>query len=217
MNVFPAPAIYTLAVIGGYLLGSIPFGVLATRMAGIDIRSIGSGNIGATNVLRTGRKDLALMTFVGDTGKGAAAVGLAFALLLAADIETRRIAMALAGAAAFLGHLFPVWLKFKGGKGVATFLGTLFAACWPMGLVAGGLWLLTAFTFRISSLSALVAAALVVPVSLLVPYIDPPYAFCGMALFMAVLIYIRHADNIKRLLKAEEPKIGKKKDAEPTA
>ena len=217
MNAFPAPAIYVLAVIGGYLLGSIPFGVLATRMAGIDIRSVGSGNIGATNVLRTGRKDLALMTFVGDTGKGAAAVGLAFLMLQGVDQDLRQWAMALAGAAAFLGHLFPVWLKFKGGKGVATFLGTLFAACWPMGLVASGLWLLTAFTFRISSLSALVAAALVVPVSLLIPYVDPPYAFCGMALFMAVLIYIRHADNIKRLLKGEEPKIGKKKETTPDA
>ncbi len=213
MNTFPAPAIYAFALIGGYLLGSIPFGVLATRMAGIDIRTIGSGNIGATNVLRTGRKDLAAMTFIGDTGKGAAAVGLAFLLLSGLDQNTRQAAMALAGAAAFLGHLFPVWLKFKGGKGVATFLGTLFAACWPMGLIAGGLWLLTAFIFRISSLSALVAAALVVPVSLLVPFVDPPYAFCGMALFMAVLIYVRHRDNIARLLKGEEPKIGKKKDA----
>jgi glycerol-3-phosphate acyltransferase PlsY len=156
------------------------------------------------------------MTFIGDTGKGAAAVGLAFALLYGLDRDTRQTAMALAGAAAFLGHLFPVWLKFKGGKGVATFLGTLFAACWPMGLIAGGLWLLTAFIFRISSLSALVAAALVVPVSLLIPFADPPYAFCGMALFMAVLIYIRHHENIRRLLKGEEPKIGKKKDAEVT-
>lgn len=216
MHALPAPAIDAIALIGGYLLGSIPFGVLATRMAGIDIRSIGSGNIGATNVLRTGRKDLAAMTFIGDTGKGAAAVGLAFALLYGLDRDTRQTAMALAGAAAFLGHLFPVWLKFKGGKGVATFLGTLFAACWPMGLIAGGLWLLTAFIFRISSLSALVAAALVVPVSLLIPFADPPYAFCGMALFMAVLIYIRHHENIRRLLKGEEPKIGKKKDAEVT-
>lgn len=214
MHALPAPVIDAIALVGGYLLGSVPFGVLATRMAGIDIRSIGSGNIGATNVLRTGRKDLAAMTFIGDTGKGAAAVGLAFALLSGADVGTRQIAMALAGAAAFLGHLFPVWLRFKGGKGVATFLGTLFAACWPMGLVAGGLWLLTAFTFRISSLSALVAAALVVPMSLLIPFVDPPYAFCGMAVFMAVLIYIRHHENIRRLLKGEEPKIGKKKDAE---
>ena len=204
--------VYAAALIGGYLLGSIPFGVLATRMAGIDIRSIGSGNIGATNVLRTGRKDLAAMTFVGDTGKGAAAVGLAYLFLMHSDIATRQTTMALAGAAAFLGHLFPVWLKFKGGKGVATFLGTLFAAAWPMGLIAGGLWLLTAFTFRISSLSALVAAALVVPVAFLLHV--GAYPFMGMALFMAVLIYIRHRDNIRRLLKGEEPKIGKKKDAE---
>jgi glycerol-3-phosphate acyltransferase PlsY len=210
----PAPVIDAIALVGGYLLGSVPFGVLATRMAGIDIRSIGSGNIGATNVLRTGRKDLAAMTFIGDTGKGAAAVGLAFALLSGVDVETRQVAMALAGAAAFLGHLFPVWLRFRGGKGVATFLGTLFAACWPMGLMAGGLWLLTAFTFRISSLSALVAAALVVPLAFLLHV--APYPFMGMALFMAVLIYIRHHENIRRLLKGEEPKIGKKKDAEPS-
>ena len=205
---------YAGALIGGYLLGSIPFGVLATKMAGIDIRSVGSGNIGATNGLRTGRRDLAAMTFIGDTGKGAAAVGLAWLITWALhlDIDTRRTAMALAGAAAFLGHLFPVWLRFKGGKGVATFMGTLFAACWPMGLIAGGLWLLTAAVFRISSLSALMAAALVVPVSFLLPFVDPPYAFMGMALFMAVLIYIPHADNIRRLLKGEEPKIGKKKE-----
>lgn len=210
---FSPVLIYVLAIVGGYLLGAIPFGYIAAKSAGIDIRSIGSGNIGATNVLRTGRKDLALMTFVGDTGKGAAAVGLACLLLsiLKADQGMRETGMALAGAAAFLGHLFPVWLKFKGGKGVATFLGTLFAACWPMGLIAVGLWLLTAFTFRISSLSALVAAALVVPVSLLMPFVDPAYPFVGMALFMAVLIYIRHRDNITRLLKGEEPKIGQKK------
>ncbi len=215
MHAIPAPVIDAIALIGGYLLGSIPFGVLATRMAGIDIRSIGSGNIGATNVLRTGRKDLAAMTFIGDTGKGAAAVGLAFALLYGLDRDTRQTAMALAGAAAFLGHLFPVWLRFKGGKGVATFLGTLFAAAWPMGLIAGGLWLLTAFIFRISSLSALVAAALVVPVTYFL-HVGHVYPFLGMALFMAVLIYIRHHENIRRLLKGEEPKIGKKKDAEPT-
>lgn len=211
------PLIYALAVIGGYLLGSIPFGYLAARSAGIDIRSVGSGNIGATNVLRTGRKDLALLTFVGDTGKGAAAVGLACLLLMKMDPQTRDTGMALAGAAAFLGHLYPVWLKFKGGKGVATFLGTLFAACWPMGLIAGALWLLTAFTLRISSLSALVAAALVVPVSLLLPFVDPAYPFVGMALFMAVLIYIRHRSNIARLLKGEEPKIGKKKNEQKEA
>jgi glycerol-3-phosphate acyltransferase PlsY len=205
------PVIYILALTGGYLLGSIPFGYIAAKAAGIDIRTVGSGNIGATNVLRTGRKDLAAITFIGDTGKGALAVGLAFLLLMKADIETRQTAMALAGAAAFLGHLFPVWLKFKGGKGVATFFGTLFAACWPMGLIAAALWLLTAFIFRISSLGALVAAALVVPVSFLLPFVDPAAPFLGMALFMAVLIYIRHRENIRRLLKGEEPKIGKKK------
>ncbi len=213
MTTLPAFAVYAIALIGGYLLGSIPFGYIAAKMAGIDIRSVGSGNIGATNVLRTGRKDLAAITFIGDTGKGAAAVGLAFLLLLKSDIDTRQTAMALAGAAAFLGHLFPVWLKFKGGKGVATFMGTLMAAAWPMGLIAAGLWLLSAFIFRISSLSALIAAALVVPVAFLLHV--GPYPFLGMALFMAVLIYVRHHENIRRLLKGEEPKIGKKKDAEP--
>ena len=214
MPPFPDMAYYAAALLGGYLLGSIPFGFLAAKSAGIDIRGIGSGNIGATNVLRTGRKDLAAVTFIGDTGKGALAVGLACVLLLGLDRDTRQIAMALAGASAFLGHLYPVWLKFKGGKGVATFMGTLMAACWPMGLIAGLLWLLTAFVFRISSLGALVAAALVVPLSFLVPYVDPPYPFMGMALFMAVLIYIRHRDNIRRLLKGEEPRIGKKKNAD---
>jgi glycerol-3-phosphate acyltransferase PlsY len=215
MTALPSYAIDAIAIAGGYLLGSVPFGYVSTRLAGIDIRTIGSGNIGATNVLRTGRKDLAAITFLGDTGKGAAAVGLALLVtrLLGLDIEARQTAMALAGAAAFLGHLFPVWLRFKGGKGVATFLGTLFGACWPMGLVAGGLWLLTAFLFRISSLSALVAAALVVPVSFLLHL--GLYPFYGMALFMAVLIYVRHRDNIRRLLKGEEPKIGKKKTETP--
>ncbi|CAM3337692.1 glycerol-3-phosphate 1-O-acyltransferase PlsY [Asticcacaulis taihuensis] len=207
----PDTLFYALALIGGYLLGSIPFGYISAKAAGIDIRTVGSGNIGATNVLRTGRKDLAAITFIGDTGKGALAVGLAFVLLLKADIQTRQTAMALAGAAAFLGHLFPMWLKFKGGKGVATFFGTLFAACWPMGLIAAALWLLTAFIFRISSLGALVAAALVVPLAFLLHM--APYPFLGMALFMAVLIYIRHHENIRRLLKGEEPKIGKKKKA----
>jgi glycerol-3-phosphate acyltransferase PlsY len=215
MTALPSYAIDAIAIASGYLLGSVPFGYVSTRLAGIDIRTIGSGNIGATNVLRTGRKDLAAITFLGDTGKGAAAVGLALLVtrLLGLDIEARQTAMALAGAAAFLGHLFPVWLRFKGGKGVATFLGTLFGACWPMGLVAGGLWLLTAFLFRISSLSALVAAALVVPVSFLLHL--GLYPFYGMALFMAVLIYVRHRDNIRRLLKGEEPKIGKKKTETP--
>ncbi|MEM9964709.1 MAG: glycerol-3-phosphate 1-O-acyltransferase PlsY [Asticcacaulis sp.] len=213
MTDLPAWSIYALSALGGYFLGSIPFGVLTTRMAGINIRDIGSGNIGATNVLRTGRKDLALITFLGDTGKGAAAVGLAFLLLLSQDMGTRQTGMALAGGGAFLGHLYPVWLKFKGGKGVATFIGTLFAASWPLGLIAAGVWLLTAFIFRISSLSALVAAALIAPLGLL---FDQPYPFLIMAIFMSVLIYRRHNDNIRRLLKGEEPRIGKKKTAETT-
>lgn len=211
MTDLPAWSIYALSAIGGYFLGSIPFGVLATRMAGINIRDIGSGNIGATNVLRTGRKDLALITFLGDTGKGAAAVGLAFLLLLSQDVGTRQTGMALAGGGAFLGHLYPVWLKFKGGKGVATFIGTLFAAAWPLGLIAAATWLLTAFIFRISSLSALVAAALIAPLGLL---FDQPYPFLVMAIFMSILIYRRHNENIRRLLKGEEPKIGQKKKAE---
>lgn len=199
--------IYGLAIVVGYLLGSIPFGVLATKMAGINIRDVGSGNIGATNVLRTGRKDLAAFTFVGDTGKGALAVGVTYFALVYGDPPMRQTAMALAGAAAFLGHLFPVWLKFKGGKGVATFLGTLFAAAPIMGLLAVVTWLVTAFVSRISSLSALVAAAAIAPLGFV---FDQPYPFLGMATFMAVLIFVRHRDNIKRLMAGTEPKIGKK-------
>lgn len=198
----------------GYALGSIPFGVLSTKLAGIDIRVVGSGNIGATNVLRTGRKDLALITFVGDTGKGAFAVGLAYLALLSLDQSTRQTGMAIAGAFAFLGHLYPVWLGFKGGKGVATFMGTLFAAAWPMGVVAGLLWLVCAYFTRISSLSSMVAAALVAPLSFLLPFIDPPYASLGMAIFMAVLIFVRHKDNIDRLMKGTEPKIGSAKKSD---
>jgi glycerol-3-phosphate acyltransferase PlsY len=196
-----------LSLIGGYLLGSIPFGLIATRIGGAgDIRKVGSGNIGATNVLRTGRKDLALITLVGDGGKGALAVIVA-RLLFGEDTAM------LAGGAAFLGHIFPVWLKFKGGKGVATFFGVLLAAAWPVGLLAGATWIAMAFLFRISSLAALTAAALA-----------PLYAFATdqepiskiwLCAFMAVLIYIRHAANISRLLKGQEPRIGAKKADEP--
>jgi glycerol-3-phosphate acyltransferase PlsY len=193
-----------IAVVGGYLLGSIPFGVLAARMGGLgDIRKVGSGNIGATNVLRTGRKDLALFTLIGDSGKGALAVLIA-RLLFPDD----HVAIALAGGAAFAGHLFPVWLKFKGGKGVATFLGVLLAAAWPVGLLACATWLVMALVFRISSLSALTAAALS---PLFVFLLDRPHAYLYLAAFMAVLVFIRHHENIRRLLKGEEPKIGKKK------
>ena len=198
-----------IALGGGYLLGSIPFGVIATRLGGAgDVRNIGSGNIGATNVLRTGRKDLALITLLGDGGKGAVAVFIAWLLTRQAGAAAQAQLTALAGGASFLGHLFPVWLKFKGGKGVATFFGTLLAAAWPVGIAAGATWIAMAFLFRISSLAALTAVALA-PVYVFL--LDRPYPIAAMALFMAVLIYIRHKDNISRLLKGEEPKIGAKK------
>jgi glycerol-3-phosphate acyltransferase PlsY len=203
--------------VGGYLLGSVPFGVLITRGAGVgDVRKIGSGNIGATNVLRTGRKDLALATLLLDGGKGAAAVllvRLCFPDMI--DDEKARLE-AIAGGAAFLGHLYPVWLKFKGGKGVATFFGTLLAAAWPIGLLAAATWISMAFLFRISSLAALTAAALSPFFALAT---DSPHAILLLCVFMAVLIFIRHRENIGRLLKGQEPKIGGKKTppADPTA
>ncbi len=197
-----------LVVVGGYLLGSIPFGLLSARIAGIDIRTVGSGNIGATNVLRTGRKDLALLALIGDSGKGALAVLLAGLLTTWAPA-----AMALAAGAAFTGHLFPVWLKFKGGKGVATFFGTMLAIAWPVGLLAGAAWLLTAFLFRMSSLAGLTAVALA-PLFALAT--EQPYPVVILAVFMAVLVFIRHRDNVGRLIKGTEPKIGAKKDAPPT-
>ena len=209
-----AHAVYltlAIAVVGGYLLGSIPFGLIATRLGGAgDIRKIGSGNIGATNVLRSGRKDLAANTLIGDAGKGVLAVLLARWLT-----HDNAAIVALAGGAAFLGHLFPVWLKFKGGKGVATFYGVLLAACWPVGVLAAITWLAVAALFRVSSLAALTAAALAAPFALAT---DQPYPMLALSLFMAVLIFIRHKDNISRLLKGEEPRIGKKKTAEaPTS
>src|ERR1700761_5821986 len=149
-------------VAGGYLLGSIPFGVIATRMAGLgDIRKVGSGNIGATNVLRTGRKDLAAITLLGDGGKGAAAVGLAHLIALHQAPAAEPLACALAGGAAFFGHLFPVWLGFKGGKGLATFLGVLLAAAWPGALVFGVCWLAVAALTRYASLASLIGCAAV--------------------------------------------------------
>jgi len=192
-------------IVGGYLIGSIPFGVIVTRLGGAgDVRSIGSGNIGATNVLRTGRRDLALLTLLGDGGKGIVAVLVARALW-------GETAGALAGAFAFLGHLFPVWLGFKGGKGVATFFGILIAAAWPVGLLAGATWIAVFSLTRISSLSALVAVA-AAPIWAVLFHGGQPVI--ALALFTGVLIYIRHHENIGRLLKGEEPKFGSKK-AEP--
>jgi glycerol-3-phosphate acyltransferase PlsY len=194
-----------LAVIGGYLLGSIPFGLIAARLGGVgDIRKIGSGNIGATNVLRTGRKDLAAITLLGDMAKGAAAV------LIMRWLTGDPQMMALAGISAFVGHLFPVWLRFAGGKGVATFFGVLLAAAWPVGVLAGLTWIAVAAIFRISSLAALSAAALA-PVYAWAT--DQPQPIIWLSVIMAVLIYQRHRENIRRLLKGEEPRIGGKKDA----
>ncbi len=190
------------AAVLGYLLGSIPFGLLLTRMAGLgDIRNIGSGNIGATNVLRTGNKGLALATLLLDGAKGAGAVLIARAVHY--DLAV------VAGACVFLGHLFPVWLKFPGGKGVATALGTWIALAWPIGVLACATWLIVALIFRYSSLSALLAVALA-PVYAI--WLGSP-ALIWFGIGVAILVWIRHHENIRRLLKGEEPKIGKKKPA----
>ena len=202
-----SPAMIAAAIVGGYLLGSIPFGVIVMRAAGAgDPRAIGSGNIGATNVLRSGKRGLAALTLLGDGGKGAVAVLIAWLATRHASAQAQAVLTSLAGGAAFFGHLFPVWLGFKGGKGVATFFGTLLAAAWPVGLAAGATWLLMAAVFRMSSLAALTAAALA-PIFALYLF-DQPHPITTMALFMAVLIFVRHQENIRRLLKGEEPKIG---------
>ena len=187
-------------LLAGYLIGSVPFGLVLTRLAGMgDIRDIGSGNIGATNVLRTGNKPLALATLLLDTGKGAAA-----ALLL---MMVDPMAGLFAGGGAILGHNFPVWLKFKGGKGVATTLGVLLAVAWPVGLGACLTWLLTAIIFRYSSLSALVALS---AAPIYAWWLDNlPVAI--LAALLAVLSIIRHHENVARLVKGEESEIGKKK------
>ncbi len=188
-----------IAIVGGYILGSIPFGLVLTKLAGLgDIRNIGSGNIGATNVLRTGNKGLAAATLLLDGGKGAAAV-------LIASLWSPALGL-VAGLAAFIGHLFPIWLKFKGGKGVATFLGILLALAWPLGLAAILTWLIVAYLYRMSSLAALIAAAL-----------TPLYAnglgtkhLIVYTAILAVLIFYTHRANIARILKRQEPKIGSK-------
>jgi glycerol-3-phosphate acyltransferase PlsY len=200
------------AVAGGYLLGSIPFGVIVMKAAGAgDPRAIGSGNIGATNVLRSGRRDLAALTLLGDGGKGALAVLIAWLATRGAGDAAQGVLTCLAGCAAFIGHVFPVWLKFKGGKGVATFFGTLLAAAWPVGMIAGATWLLMAAMFRISSLAAL-TTAIVAPIAAVLLH-RPAVAI--LSLVMAVLIYIRHEANIRRLLRGEEPRMGGSKKAEP--
>lgn len=192
-----------LAGILGYLLGSVPFGLVLTRLAGLgDIRAIGSGNIGATNVLRTGNKALAAATLILDGGKGAFAAWAA-AFLAGSD------AGLIAGFAAVLGHNFPVWLKFKGGKGVATTLGVLLITAWPVGVGACLTWLLVAVLFRISSLAALAALAASPFIALI--FATPAHAILAGGL--AVLGFIRHRANIRRLVKGEEPRIGRKTPA----
>lgn len=189
-----------IAIVGGYLLGSIPFGLVLTRLSGLgDIREIGSGNIGATNVLRTGRKDLALLTLLLDSGKGAIAVILA-SIFISSELG------ATAGAAAFIGHCFPLYLKFKGGKGVATFVGTILAIDWTIGLTFGAGWLLTALLFRMSSLSALIGSLIATGYAYQYGVQDIWITVCAMA----VVIFIRHKDNINRIAQGTEPKIGKK-------
>lgn len=209
---------FILAAAGGYLLGSIPFGLVLTRLAGVgDIRKIGSGNIGATNVLRTGRKDLALATLLLDAGK--AGIALLLARWLASGTDYIIEIGLLAGAAAFIGHCYPVWLGFKGGKGVATFFGVLFAGIWPLGVIAGVTWLAIATIFRISSLAALCAAA-VAPLAAFIAGFS--WSEIIFALVLAVLIFWRHRANIARLRDGTEPRIGANKEkaapagAEPT-
>lgn len=195
-----APALLALVAVLAYLLGAIPFGVLITRALGLgDLRRIGSGNIGATNVLRTGNKAAAAATLILDGGKGAAAV-------LAARAALGPDAAQLAGLCAFLGHLYPVWLGFRGGKGVATFLGTLLALAFPAGLAACLTWLATAFAFRISSLAALVAA-LSAPLWL---WLFGRGDAVALAAVLAALVWQRHGANIRRLLDGSEPRIGAK-------
>jgi glycerol-3-phosphate acyltransferase PlsY len=194
----PTLAILLSAIIG-YALGSVPFGLVITRLAGLgDIRTIGSGNIGATNVLRTGRRDLAALTLLLDAGKA----GLAF--FIGALVFGWGPGLA-AGAAAFFGHCFPIWLGFRGGKGVATFVGLLLAAMWPVGLLFAAVWLATAGVFRRSSLAALTATALTPVFAGLTGYGWPAIATTAG---LGCLIFYRHAANIDRLLKGEEPKFG---------
>lgn len=187
------------AALIGYLLGSIPFGLLFTKAAGLgDVRNIGSGNIGATNVLRTGNRKLALATLLCDALKGAVAA------LVFASISP--LAGLVAGFFAFLGHLFPVWLKFKGGKGVATYIGVVFAIFWQGGFVFLGVWLLSAFITRYSSLSALLAI-IIVPI---IAFFMATTAVTLTLVLMAVLIIAKHKGNISRLISGQESKIGSK-------
>jgi len=189
---------FLIALVGGYLIGSVPFGLLLTKAAGLgDIRQVGSGNIGATNVLRTGRKGLAAATLILDGLKGAVAVLVARQFLGDQDV--------VVGTAAVLGHLFPVWLGFRGGKGVATGLGVLLAAAWPVGLACCAVWLVAAKLLKMSSAAALTAFAAAPLFALVLSSADHAL----MALLIAILVFWRHEANIRRLLAGTEPRIGK--------
>ncbi|MEM1272241.1 MAG: glycerol-3-phosphate 1-O-acyltransferase PlsY [Pseudomonadota bacterium] len=192
------PALGLVAILG-YLLGSIPFGMVMSKLFGLgDLRQIGSGNIGATNVLRTGSKAAAALTLILDAAKGAIAV-------LIARVFFAEDAAQIAGLAAFLGHCYPIYLGFRGGKGVATFLGTLLAVAWPVGLAACATWAGIAALSRISSLSALVAAAFAPIFSMLLGADNTTI----LTLCLAVIVVLRHRENISRLLQGTEPRIGK--------
>lgn len=192
--------IYLLSFAGGYFLGSIPFGLILAKLAGLgDLRQIGSGNIGATNVLRAGGKPLAALTLLLDVAKGTVAV-------LLGALWSQDTAL-VAGLGAFLGHLFPVWLGFRGGKGVATYVGVLLGLYWPAAIAFGILWLLVAYRTRYSSLAALVASA----ASLAALALTGQWRLAALFLVLTVLLYIRHADNIRRLVKGEEARIGESK------
>lgn len=200
----PADIITLLyAAVLGYLCGTVPFGLLLTRAAGLgDIRAIGSGNIGATNVLRTGNRWLAFGTLVLDAAKAALPI-------LVARYYWGEPAAMLAGIAAFLGHCFPVWLNFKGGKGVAVFIGSLLALSWPVGLIFCGVWLLIAFARKFSSLAALTAGA----TAPIFAYVVVDEWLAGTAAVMALLLFYQHRENIARLIAGTEPKIGSEKKA----
>jgi len=194
-------AFLPLALVIGYLFGSVPFGLILTRLAGTqDLRTVGSGNIGATNVLRTGRKGLAVATLLGDALKGTAAV------VLCGYLGGPNAAM-LAGLGAFLGHLFPVWLKFRGGKGVAVYIGILLGLFWPGAIFFCLVWLATAFAFRYSSVAAFVAAVLT-PIML---WALSHTALAALSALLTLLLFYTHRENIARLRAGSESKIGAKK------
>jgi acyl phosphate:glycerol-3-phosphate acyltransferase len=199
-----------MAVAVGYFLGSIPFGLVLSRLAGLgDVRDIGSGNIGATNVLRTGSKSIAALTLLADILKGTAAVVVACAVATSWMSATGPAATAsgvVAGLAAFLGHLFPAWLNFQGGKGVATYLGVVLGAAPLVALGFALCWLLTAFVSRYSSLAALIAS---IATPMIAFVLDASFALISALVVMTVLLIWRHQDNIRRLLSGEESKIGK--------